>query len=113
MASSIIKVQGQTAITLTKKSNVGTFEHICRRSGNVVSGCVIFQPTSTLGNDNIVDGLPVANALYQFPMICVSGSQSGQVGRVRIAGSLLQIWYSNITPMAGNTYFIPINYICD
>lgn len=98
----------------TKTSDVNTFEYNMRRVGKLVTGSIIFSISSALASNGYIvqGGIPTAAHAPQLPLICVNGTQAGQTGRVRVNGAGIQVWYSNVTPTVGNTYLIPVNYIC-
>lgn len=88
-------------------------------AGNICTGYIIFKYKSDYAGGNglqtVVKGLPLAKRYVQMPLICVSGTNSGKVGRVRVSNgvnnAILTFWYSNVVGSANEVYLIPINYI--
>ena len=76
----------------------------------MVCGYIVFAPTSDISDTDglIATGFPNTDDI-QLPLICVAGSQGGEVGRVRLNSGSLRVWYSNVKAITGNTYLIPIS----
>ena len=103
--------------TGTKNSSyIGSMEGRVCKSGHVVSGFLVLTPNQSVSDNAtvLVSGLP--NAYYgyvQMPMIILSGTNIGKVGRAIITvNGTITLWYSNYGLVNGISVLIPINYIC-
>ena len=103
-------LNSKTALTLTPSSNVTNFEASLSRNSKVLIGYVVFKATANMkDNDEIVSaGIPDVYRNNQLPLICVGGTQAGQVGRCLIENGKIIIYYSNLEPKTDNTYLIPV-----
>lgn len=101
-------------ITLTKESNIDTFEYACRKVGKTVSLSVVFNFSSTpTYNQTIASNLPAPSQQLQIFVCCVAGTNSGKVSRARISNTgLLTDWYSSANFFkTGDTYLISVMYL--
>jgi hypothetical protein len=92
---------------------VTNFEGHVSRNSKVLIGYIVFKATAnmTIYDEIVSAGIPTLYNMNQLPLICVAGTQAGQVGRCRIKDGKIDVYYSNLEPTTDNTYLIPVTAI--
>lgn len=102
-----------TRQTITAGSDVTNFEQSVFSTGKIVSGYIVFKPTSVPSSTNAIfgSGFPIPPLTIQLPCICISGTNFGKASRVAVntSGHLISFYAGNIFSTS-DTYLIPINY---
>lgn len=101
-------------ITLSKASNIDTFDTVCTKVGKIVQLSSIFSfSSSPTFNQTIATNLPASVHQIQVPVYCVAGTNVGSVSRARITTSgTLTDWYSSTGFFKmSDTYMISTAYI--
>lgn len=106
----------QTITGTMNETYLSAIEGAVNKCGHVVSGFFIITPNQALTDNNavLISGLPYAyDRNIQLPMIVLSGTNIGQVGRARVTeAGTITLWYSAYSLANNIAVLIPVNYIC-